>query len=132
MWASAICSRTSVGAPHARRVGTRRVASSKRLSSVASLQRGELLCSSRSGACPNVDVAIYRAAIAISGLVCFAAIRLVSLHQVDTLLYRRDFGGVHIVAIVETIGIALVVLSTLWNPFFGHTQSPGSLVFRGP
>jgi uncharacterized membrane protein len=57
------------------------------------------------------------AAIVISGLVCFAAIRLVSLHQVDTLLYRRDIGGVHIVAIVETIGIALVLLSTLWNPF---------------
>jgi len=65
-------------------------------------------------------------AIVISGLVCFAAIRLVSLHQIDAVLYRRDIDGVRIVAIVETIGIALVVLSTLWKPFV-RERTPDSI-----
>lgn len=51
------------------------------------------------------------AAVVLSGLVCFAAIRLVSLHHVDTLLYRRDIADVRIVAIVEIVGIAIFLLA---------------------
>ncbi|TFH17352.1 MAG: hypothetical protein E4H05_06375 [Acidimicrobiales bacterium] len=39
--------------------------------------------------------------ILLSTILAFAAIRLVSLHQVDTVLYRRDVAGVRIVALVE-------------------------------
>lgn len=53
------------------------------------------------------------AVVVLSGLVCFAAVRLVSLHHIDTLLYRRDIGGVRIVAVLETIGIGLFLLTVL-------------------
>ncbi len=57
------------------------------------------------------------AALVVFTLVCFAGIRVVSLHHVDTLLYDRPIGGVRIVAIVELTGIALAILATYWHPF---------------
>jgi hypothetical protein len=45
---------------------------------------------------------------------CFAAIRLVSLHQIDAVLYRRQIVGVNLGAVAE---LALLVLATalaLW------------------
>jgi hypothetical protein len=57
------------------------------------------------------------AAVAVFSLVCFAGIRIVSLHQVDALLYNRPIRGVRIVAIVELSGIALAILTTYWHPF---------------
>lgn len=40
-------------------------------------------------------------AIALSTVVGFALVRMVSLHQIDAVLYRRDIAGVRIVAVVE-------------------------------
>ncbi len=60
------------------------------------------------------------AAVVLSGLVCFAAIRLVSLHHIDTLLYRRDIGGVRIVAVVEIIGVALFLVTV----FLSQRRTP--------
>jgi hypothetical protein len=57
------------------------------------------------------------AALVVFSLVCFAGIRVISLHQVDTLLYNRPIRGVRIVAIVELTGTALTVLTTYWYPF---------------
>ena len=57
--------------------------------------------------------------IALSAVVAFAAIRLVSLHQVDALLYRRDIGDVRIVAIVE---LSLLVLSIIAATFTGRQR----------
>jgi hypothetical protein len=56
-------------------------------------------------------------ALVVFTLICFAGIRVVSLHHVDTLLYRRSIRGVRIVAIVELAGILLATLSTYWHPF---------------
>jgi hypothetical protein len=57
------------------------------------------------------------AALVVFTLVCFAGIRIISLHQVDTLLYNRPIRGVRIVAIVELTGVALTILTTYWHPF---------------
>ena len=46
----------------------------------------------------------------VGTLMSFAAMRTVSLHHIDTLLYRRSVGGVRIVAVVE---IALLVATTI-------------------
>ena len=56
--------------------------------------------------------------ILLSTILAFAAIRLVSLHQVDTVLYRRDVAGVRIVALVELGLLAATVLVTLTTARF--------------
>jgi hypothetical protein len=67
--------------------------------------------------------------VALSAIIAFAAIRLVSLHQVDSVLYRRDIGGVRIVSIVELLMLvaATVVMITTarFSPDPGPTGSPG-------
>jgi hypothetical protein len=61
--------------------------------------------------------------VVVSTLVMFAMVRLVSLHQIDTVLYRRDIAGVRIVALVELLLLALtgVVIAMVdrleWSPF---------------
>lgn len=57
------------------------------------------------------------AAVLIFTLVCFGAIRVVSLHQIDTLLYRRSIDGVRMVAVVELALQAAIAASTVWFPF---------------
>lgn len=42
---------------------------------------------------------------------CFAAIRVVSLHQVDALLYHRHLGGVRWVAIIELTLLSLTIVA---------------------
>ena len=49
-------------------------------------------------------------AIVVFTLVCFVGIRLISLHQVDSLLHNRDVRGVTIGAVIE-IGLLLLVLA---------------------
>jgi hypothetical protein len=56
-------------------------------------------------------------ALVVFSLICFAGIRVISLHQVDTVLYNHPIRGVRIVAFVELTGIALAVLATYWYPF---------------
>jgi hypothetical protein len=51
------------------------------------------------------------AAVVVVTLVCFAAARMISLHQVDSLLYRRDVAGVRVVAVIELALLALMLLT---------------------
>jgi hypothetical protein len=57
------------------------------------------------------------AALVVFSLFCFAGIRIISLHQVDALLYNRPIRGVRLVAIVELTALALTILTTYWYPF---------------
>jgi hypothetical protein len=56
-------------------------------------------------------------ALVVFTMICFAGVRVVSLHYVDTLLYNRPVRGVRIVAITELTGIVLAILATYWHPF---------------
>jgi len=62
-------------------------------------------------------------AILLFTVMCFAAIRVVSLHQIDTLLYRRSIEGVRIVALAELALLTAVAVSTIWFPF---VRRPGA------
>jgi hypothetical protein len=57
-------------------------------------------------------------------IVCFAGIRLISLHQIDAVLYRRQVMGVKIGALVELFLLAIAAAVALW----GSRQA----VARGP
>jgi hypothetical protein len=50
--------------------------------------------------------------IMISALVAFAFVRVVSLHHIDALLYRRDVGGVRFVAVIE-LGLLAMTITTI-------------------
>ena len=52
--------------------------------------------------------------IATTTLMCFSVIRLVSLHHVDTLLYRRSIEGLRIGVIVEFFLVALAAVIIDW------------------
>jgi hypothetical protein len=52
----------------------------------------------------------------VATLAAFAAVRIVSLHQVDSLLYRTDVEGVRVATFVELTLLALTGLATLWCP----------------
>ena len=95
----------------------------------------------------TVAVAIWRvperrrryppAAIAVFSLVCFAAVRVVSLHQVDALLYNRDLAGVRLVAATELLLLAITALSMFWFPFVMRhdarsADTSGDVDARGP
>lgn len=54
-------------------------------------------------------------AIAVFTLVCFVGIRLISLHQVDALLYRREVQGAIVGAVIE-VGLLLVVMILMVGP----------------
>jgi len=56
-------------------------------------------------------------AIAVGTLLAFVAVRAVSLHQIDSLLYRRDVFGVRIVGIVESALLVIAGMSIVsrWN-----------------
>lgn len=71
-------------------------------------------------------------ALAISALFAFAAIRIVSLHQVDTLLYRRDIGGIRFVALIELSLLAATVLAaTIWSRFPSRSSAVARDADRG-
>ena len=52
------------------------------------------------------------AAVAVTSLMGFVGIRLVSLHKVDALLERRHLFGVKVGAVLELAAVLLVVLAT--------------------
>lgn len=70
----------------------------------------------------SVVVAIWRvpprrrrylpSAVAVSALLAFIAVRAISLHQIDTLVYRRDLAGVRFVAVIE-LGLLAVAGTTM-------------------
>jgi hypothetical protein len=49
-------------------------------------------------------------AVVLSTVVGFALVRMISLHQIDAVLYRRDLGGVRIVSVVELTLLAVTAL----------------------
>jgi hypothetical protein len=54
-------------------------------------------------------------ALAVFTLLCFAAIRLISLHQVDA-FFRREVLGAQIETIVELSLLLLTIAAALWQP----------------
>jgi magnesium-transporting ATPase (P-type) len=49
--------------------------------------------------------------VVVTTMLCFVAVRLVSLHHVDTVLYRTDIAGARVVAYVDVaLAAALVVV----------------------
>jgi hypothetical protein len=65
-------------------------------------------------------------ALIVFTLICFAGIRVVSLHHVDTVLYNRPIHGVRIASIMELTGIALTILAIYWHPFALADPSDGT------
>lgn len=51
-------------------------------------------------------------ALAMFTLMCFIGVRLISLHQIDSLLYRRHLAGAQFGAVVELVLLAIAVLLT--------------------
>jgi len=49
-------------------------------------------------------------------LAAYAVIRVVSLHQIDGLLYRREIAGVWVGTIIEVTLLTITALVTLWVP----------------
>ena len=49
-------------------------------------------------------------------IICFAGIRVVSLHQIDGLLYRRGIAGLKFSAAFELLGLVLAFALTFWQP----------------
>jgi len=47
---------------------------------------------------------------------CFIGVRLISLHQIDALMYRRDLAGAQFGAVVELALLAVAVLLTAFPP----------------
>lgn len=62
-------------------------------------------------------------AVLVLALVAFAGVRLVSLHQVDVLLYRRRFEGVKVDAVIELALLAAAVVLP-----FRHPRRPSARV----
>jgi hypothetical protein len=56
------------------------------------------------------------AALAVFTLMCFVGVRLISLHQVDSLLYRRHIGGAEVGTLAELVLLAVAVALTAWPP----------------
>jgi hypothetical protein len=66
--------------------------------------------------------------ILMSAAIAFAAIRLVSLHQIDGLLYRRDLGGVRVVSLVELALLSAIAVVTVTTARFpSDTAAVGSI-----
>jgi len=61
-------------------------------------------------------------AIVAFSLMCFAGIRIVSLHQVDGLLYRRHIAGAKVGSVVEFVGLVTAIAVTSWQAW--HVPSP--------
>jgi hypothetical protein len=60
------------------------------------------------------------AALSVFTLMCFIGVRLISLHQIDSLLYRRELSGGQFGAVVELGLLAVAVLITAFPPPMGE------------
>jgi hypothetical protein len=67
------------------------------------------------------------AAIAVFTLMCFVGVRTISLHQIDSLMYRRDIAGAPVGTVGELGLLAVAVALTAWPPPMGT-----SLGYRRP
>jgi hypothetical protein len=52
-------------------------------------------------------------ALLCTTLVCFAIIRIVSLHQIDTIVQRTSVAGVPVGTVAELVGVVLAVMLTV-------------------
>lgn len=66
------------------------------------------------------------AAVIVFTLMCFAGIRLVSLHQVDGLLERRNLAGVKVGAVLELVGVSIATAVTFWQPRSAAAHDPAA------
>jgi hypothetical protein len=71
----------------------------------------------------------YIIAVALEiGLVCFVGARLISLHQVDSVLYRRRFHGAQVGTVIEQLLLGLCVAVAAWigwaRPLVPVTTAP--------
>jgi hypothetical protein len=64
------------------------------------------------------------AALAQFTLMCFIGIRMISLHQVDSLLYRREVAGARVGTLLELVLLAIAVAATAWPPPIGMEPLP--------
>jgi hypothetical protein len=79
--------------------------------------------------CVTVVIALWRvparrrrylpAALSVFTLMCFIGVRLISLHQIDALLYRRDLEGARFGAVAELALLGVAVLLTALPPPMG-------------
>jgi hypothetical protein len=53
-------------------------------------------------------------ALVVFTLMCYAGMRLVSLHQIDALLYHRELAGLKIDTVLELIGLGVALGSCVW------------------
>lgn len=58
------------------------------------------------------------AAVLVFTLVCFVAVRAISLHQIDALLYNYPIAGVRLASLLELSGLAAASLAALFSPQF--------------
>ncbi len=70
-------------------------------------------------------------ALVVFGLVAYAAVRMVSLHDVDALLRHREVGGLTLGAGAELAGIVLAIALALW-PAVGGPSVTRWLTAEGP
>jgi hypothetical protein len=56
------------------------------------------------------------AAVVVTSLLCFQGVRLVSLHQIDAVLYRRHIAGTQVGTVLELVGVSIAVALTFWHP----------------
>lgn len=72
-------------------------------------------------------------AIAVFSMMCFAALRLVSLHQVDSLLRRRDVYEVRVGTLVEIVGVlATAALCVVMIVMTAREQGAGAVATLEP
>jgi hypothetical protein len=92
----------------------------------------------------TVAVAIWRvperrrrylpAAVAAFTLVCYVGVRMVSLHQVDAVLYRHEIVGVRYGTTIEVSLLLVVIATAAWRLRVStsvpplHDGSPGSMM----
>jgi hypothetical protein len=82
----------------------------------------------------TVGVAVWRvparrrrylpAFIAQFTLVCFVGVRMISLHQVDSLMYRRHIAGAEAGTVAELVLLAIAVVLTAWPPPAASARPP--------
>jgi hypothetical protein len=70
-------------------------------------------------------------AIVSFSLMCYAGIRIVSLHQVDAVLYRRHIAGAKIGSVAEILGIATAIIVTCWQAWALAPPSPPAPSYVG-
>ncbi len=69
--------------------------------------------------------------LAVITIAAFAAIRIVSLHQVDTVLHRTHIGSVRVGTLTELGLLLIAAVVSFWIP--GHrAASPDLIVVRDP